>query len=403
MKLLIVDYYGRALALAVRAAQAGHEVRLFICKGSAEQGDGFENLTRVDNWLQHARWADLVVSGGDHMYVRQLGVVRRESAHVFGATYETACLEMNWSVGVDTLRHAGLETAPYRTFDSAKEAAGYVLQHPKPYIVRLAGRSFTTLFPQDAVAILESKLAVATTIVVQDFIQGTEIIVGRFMGEKGCVGPWVEGFKDPELMPGGTASYFTEDSKLGEQLMPEPVMAALINARHTGFVGVRAIIDNEGKVWPMEWTCKMEWPMMCALLGSSDGDPVQWMLDSMYGFDTTIFDNSVGVCVPMRVGHYDELNRPIMGLTRGNMRHVFPIDVMSTGKSTKNVWRVTGPQPVIVTGHGSSVTQALARARKTVAQLSVPGAVAYTAVGERLSGQLPNLHRYGYAEHCHYA
>ena len=92
MKVLIVDPYGDALDLAIRAKASGHDVKYAL--GPTDRyrliGKGLVNV--VYNFKDHLRWAEFVFLADNTKYLDQLDTFRREhpEAVIFGPTKETA-------------------------------------------------------------------------------------------------------------------------------------------------------------------------------------------------------------------------------------------------------------------------------------------------------------------------
>jgi phosphoribosylamine-glycine ligase len=252
--------------------------------------------------------------------------------------------------------------------------------------------------------------------------------VSRFMGSKGWVGQWNESFEHKKLMSSnygpntgemGTIAYFTEQSKLGRDTLGK-LEDELLRRGHRGDTALGFMIDDKGKPWPTEWTCRLGWPIANMMLGATKGDPVEWMRDALQGKDTTTFSEDIGCCLVLAHGDFPHGNFtkkqvsgvPVYGVTKGTAIHVHPqaVQIMKLpdqgpdgkGIVEREMWATAGDYVAVITGYGASVSQAAKRAYGTVEKLHVANPIVRDDVGEELRTQLPALHALGYALHCQY-
>jgi phosphoribosylamine-glycine ligase len=216
----------------------------------------------------------------------------------------------------------------------------------------------------------------------------------------------------------GTVAYFTKESKLGEETLNR-LEGELVKLGHCSDVSLGFIIDEAGKPWPTEWTCRFGWPIANMMLGATKEDPVSWMKDALDGKDTTSFKEDIGVCVVIahadfpycKAGPEVAHGVPIYGVARGNAAHIHPQFVQIKRQPMmnredkvveKDGWATAGEYVAVVTGFGNSVQQANKRAYKTIGQLHVANMLVRDDIGELLEEQLPKLHAMGYATHCNF-
>lgn len=439
MKLLIIDTDGVSLSYAFRAAAAGHAVKVFVepkPTHSKEIGQGFKGIEYVNNWVPHMKWADLVIQTSNDKYVEKLDWFRKQGFSVFGPTPASANLEISRADGMKLMEKVGIETAPYKTFKSMELAKKHVEKTGERFVFKTLGDNedksltYVSKNPADLIGWIERMIARGAQpkgeVMLQTFIKGIELGVSRFMGTKGFVGQWNESFEHKKLMPGnygpntgemGTIAYFTKESKLGEETLGK-LEGELIKLGHTGDVALGFMIDESGKPWPTEWTCRFGWPIANMMLGATEGDPIEWMLDALKGKDTTSFKESIGCCLVLTHGDFPYGNMDkkevsgvsIYGITKGNKPHIHPqavkIDVLPDMDGEKvvrrPVWNTAGDYIAVVTGFGADVKMASERAYKTAKQLHVSNMIVRDDVGEAMKEQLPKLHKMGYALHCDY-
>lgn len=435
MKLLIVDQDGVGLSFALRASQAGHEVRWFIKPRksiSPDIGTGFKGITKVDNWVANAKWADLIMCTSNDDYIEKLDQFRKAGKKVFAPPPSTVKLEVSRATGMKVLEKAGIECAPYKTFKNMAEAEKHVVKSDERFVFKTMGDNedksltYVSKSPSDMVAWMRRTPPPKGEVMLQTFISGIEMGVSRFMGSKGWVGQWNESFEHKKLMSGnhgpntgemGTVAYFTPYSKLGDDTL-DKLGDTLMGMGHIGDTALGFIIDDKGKPWPTEWTCRLGWPIANMMLGATSGDPVQWMADAIDGKDSTSFIEDIGVCVVLaqpdfpygNCGHDETCDTPIFGVSKGNNRHVHPqavkmapVPVVKDNRvEDKPMWVSAGDYLAVVTGFGKSVSQASRRAYKTVGQIQISNCIVRDDIGECLKQSLPKLHDMGYADHCEY-
>ena len=98
MKVLIVDQDGVALSYALRAHSAGHQVRWFVKPrpaNSKDIGKGFKGIEKVDNWVSHVGWADLIFCTTNDDYIEKLDFFAQRGKKVFAPSPESAKLEIS--------------------------------------------------------------------------------------------------------------------------------------------------------------------------------------------------------------------------------------------------------------------------------------------------------------------
>lgn len=438
MKLLIIDGDCVGLSFAWRAAQAGHDVRWFIepkdCNNPTA-GDGFKGITKVTNWVGSVKWAELIITTTNDKYLDRLDHFRELGFPVFGPTTASAKLEISRGDGMKLLEKVGIEIVPYKTFPSMKEAKKHIEKTSERFVFKTLGDNedksltYVSKSPADLInwidRIIARKEEPKGEVMLQEFVEGIEIGVSRFMGSKGFVGQWNESFEYKKLMPSnygcntgemGTVAYFTKDSKLGVDTLGK-LEKELIKLGHTGDVAIGFMANEKGPM-PTEFTCRFGWPISNMMLGATEGDPVTWMKDALEGKDTTSFKEDIGCCLVLAHGDFPKSKEkapeyadvPVYGITKGNKKHVHPqgikIDVLPDMDGEKLVkrplWNTASDYAAVVTGFGKSVKQACERAYKTTKQLHISNMVVRDDIGEDLKEKLPQLHKLGYATHCNY-
>ena len=432
MKLLIIDQDCVGLSLSLRARDAGHQVKWFVKpkpSNSKETGKGFKNIERIDNWVPHVKWADLIMCTSNDDYIEKLEFFRKKGFPVFAPSVASSKLEISRKDGMKLLEKVGIECVPYKTFKSMQEAEAHVVKTKERFVFKTLGDNedkaltYVSKSPKDLVAWMRRTPPPKGEVMLQTFVEGIEMGVSRFLGSKGWVGQANESFEHKKLMPGnfgpntgemGTVAYFTPKSKLFDETLGK-LEKDLLDLGHRGDVAIGFMIDEKGKPWPTEWTCRLGWPIFNMMLGATKGDPVEWMRDSLNGKDSTSFSEEIGICFVVGHDHFPHENPdkeaasgvPVYGITRGVAQHVHPQSVQMMKQpddelKDRETWSTSGNYVCVVDGFGKNVSQAYKRAFGTIKKIQVSNPIVRDDIGELLKEQLPKLHSLGYAEHCEY-
>lgn len=434
MKLLIVDQDNVGLAFAWRCARAGHQVKLFI-KPSAtnhvDAGDGFKGVEKVQNWVAHAQWADLIWCTSNCDYLPRLEFFRKKGVHYFGPSQKSAELEIKRGLGMKFLEKHGIECPPFEQFASLQDAEKHVWKTGERFVFKTLGDnenkalSYVAKSPADLIARLrywqQIKMNPKGPVMLQQFIKGQEFAVSRWMGSDGWVGPYNENFEHKKLLSGnagpncgeaGTVQKYVKESKLGDEVLG-PLEEALLELGHMGDIDVNCIIDESGKAWPLEFTCRPGWPAYNIMLAEHRGDPVEWMLAACKGEDEleVSHDIACGVVLAQPDYPYSNLTKkettgiPVYGVTSGNQKYLQPQclkvakmpDMDGEKIVERDIWVTAGDYLAVVTGTGKTVRQACERAYKTVKEIDVPDMIWRDDIGEKLKEEIPALQKHGYA------
>lgn len=439
MKLLVLnlDAVGEGLPLAIRAAKAGHQVKIWMApENHKNTGKGFKGVERVDNWLTHAKWSDLVIPTGNHDFMPKLDMLRKSGIRVFGPSKKSADLEIKRELGMKFFEDHDIEVPEYQQFAGLKEAEDYVRKNPERYVFKTLGSeddkslSYVGKTPADMIARLQrwQKLGMASKgpVMLQEFVSGIELGVSRWMGSDGFIGQYNVNFEHKKLLSGdcgpncgeaGTVMKYCEKDKLGD-LVLGPLEDALIELGHLGDIDVNCIIDDKGHAWPLEFTTRLGWPAANIMWAEHKGDPVQWMLDACEGEDTLEVSPAVACGVVLAQPDYpnSKLTKreladiPVYGVTNENKKYIHPQsigiqkmpDMEGDTLVERDIWTTTGDYLAVVTGMGKTVKKACERAYETLKEIHVPNLMYRDDIGEGLEKSLPELHKHGFATEFEY-
>jgi phosphoribosylamine--glycine ligase len=438
VKVLIVnlDCVGEGLALAVRCVKAGHQVRFWIApEANQSTGNGFKGVEKVKNWVGSLAWADLVIPTGNHQFMSKFDAFRERGIKIFGPSVESTSLEIDRAKGMKFFEDNGIEVPEYKTFNSLQEAEAYVRKTEERFVFKTLGDeddkslSYCSKSPADMIARLQRwqklKMNPKGPVMLQSFIKGREFAVSRWMGSEGFIGKFNENFERKKLLSGncgpncgeaGTVLKYVSASNLGDMVL-KPLETALYKMGHLGDIDVNCIIDEKGKAWPLEFTCRLGWPAANILWASHKGDPVQWMLDACNGVDSIEVSPqvAVGVVVAQPDYPYSKLTKPetdgipVYGVTEKNEKYISPQSVkvqrmpaMEGDKLTeKDIWATTGDYVAVVTALGKTVQQASKRVYDTIKEIHIPDMMYRDDVPE-IESDILDLQAMGYATEFEY-
>jgi phosphoribosylamine---glycine ligase len=187
---------------------------------------------------------------------------------------------------------------------------------------------------------------------------------------------------------------------------------------HFGDVDVNVIIDEQGNIRPLEWTCRLGWPAFNIMLSQHKGDPVKWMLDAMRGKDTLKVDESVHIGVvlsqpPYPYGPREDIETegaPIYGIDKDMEKSIHPqgvkidvgVDDVAGKPVERKMWTTTDSYVAVVVDKGKTVKEAYDAVYKRVKNVTFNHKIYRDDIGEKLKDELPELHKFGFATHFKY-
>jgi phosphoribosylamine--glycine ligase len=435
MRLLIVDPPGHGLDLAVRALGAGHEVKLAIRNDERTKhiGQGLCEVVRDHKpWL---RWANLVVCTDNSLYLHDLDAHRQDGGLVIAPSPEAAKWELDRKLGQDVFRRAGINVATSKEFHRYDDAIKFVEQTMGRFVSKPCddanadkSLSYCSSGPDDMIYMLErwkrsDKLK--GSFILQEFIPGIEMSAAGWFGPHGFNDCFEEAFEFKKLMNGecgpatgeqGTVMRYVRHSKLANKVLL-PLAPQLAKLNYVGDVAVNCIIDGKGRPWPLEFTMRLGWPAFQLQLALVKDDPVEWLHDLATGVDARPFfldQVAIGAVLSVPDYPYSRVTRkevtgiPVFGVTPGVMKHLHPCEMMMT-HAQQQVGEQLVKMPTLATAGDyvmvmTAVDDTVQGARQKVyrrlerVKKCMPGSPMYrTDIGMRLSKQLPELHRMGYA------
>ena len=340
--------------------------------------------------------------------------------------------ELNRMLGQEVMSKAGLPVMDCVEFKTVKQAKEFLVANPDRWVSKPAGYgdtakalSYVSKSARDMMFMLErwesEKAFKGDPFIFQPFFKGIEVAVGGWMGRNGFLeGSWCENFEHKKLMVGevgvntgemGTVVKYVKESALANVLL-KPLEATLIRMGYVGYIDVAVMINDKGKMCPLEFTCRPGWPLFQIQQTLHKGDPAQWMADALEGRNTFEARDEVatGVVVTLPDFPFNKapLERstgfPVYGWDKIPKDDFHPVEVMAgdhwdmqNGKLVKsNGLLTTGTYVAVVSGRGKTVQEANAQAYAHLDRLEIPNSPMYrTDIGQKVEGYLKRLRPLG--------
>lgn len=257
MRVLVLDIELMALDFALRCAEAGHDVRLYrhMPKRQERVGEGFKQITLVDDWRPHMQWAKdgLILCTGNFTLLWELYRYREFGYRIFAPSPMSARLEIDRMAGIEAAKAAGIAVPEYHEFGSFEEAEAFARKSDRAYVFKPGGDeenkalTYVADDPADLVGWLRRQTQggkkVKKCLLQEKIDLLAEIGVSGWMGYDGFLADkWQICFEHKKLMNGERGpNCFSSDSEVltkeGWKFWPEVTMddeiCTLVNGQIT--------------------------------------------------------------------------------------------------------------------------------------------------------------------------
>ena len=422
MRFILLDPDGLALDVALLAQSQGNEVIHFIKDRPSTKFIGDNVIKRVRGDLGRVvKSADVIFiadNAGLMTTFDRLREITPKSTVWIGPTKEHARWESDRQYGQDLLSRYGIPVASYRVFSDYDAAIAYVQKRDtrlvsKPFGGDQEDKSLTYVAksPEDMIYMLKrwQKLGkLKQQFMLQDFIEGIEFgAEGWFDGEDWATSAgFHEAFEHKKFMVGdvgpatgemGTINAAFRVSAFAEKIL-KPLTEHLKAHHYCGFINLNCIVANNGKVYPLEFTCRPGWPCFQLQLSINKGNFVENLYHNRApSFRTNIV--TCGVVLTIPDFPYSHLTGkavndiPVFGFDDANLHH-HPYQMK---KNRAGEWVTAGDNVCTITGHGATITEASDNAYANVKEIHIPNSMMMrTDIGYCLEKKLPKLQKHGY-------
>lgn len=423
MNVLIVGGGGREHALALKAAQSPRTSSILCAPGNAGTAAIGENVPvsaeDLDGLVRLAkdRAVELTIVGPEAPLCA--GVVDRFEAaglRIFGPTAAAARIEGDKAYAKELMRSACVPTAEARIFHRFRDARAYVLTRDCPLVVKASGLAagkgvivcddpVQAIFALEKIMIEKAFGDAGGTVLVEERLRGPELSVLALVDGRTIYvlessqdhKPIGEGDTGPNT--GGMGAYspapMADEAVLGliERDVLVPIVDVLLRDE-TPYRGVlyAGLMLTPGGPKVLEFNCRFGDPEIQAILPRLRSDLVEVMeavIDGTLDRIELDWDPRPAVCVVMASGGYPgpyEKGKVIEGLDAAES--LPDVTVYHAGTRATQRGTVTDSGRVLaVTGLGSDVAAARARAYEAVGKIRFEGAyyrrdIAYQALGD---------------------
>ncbi len=412
MKTLVIGAGGREDALAWKLSSSPRVDEVYIAPGNA----GTElHGTNVDISVSDIRGLrdfalekgiDLTVVGPELPLT--LGIVdtfKEAGLRIFGPTKKAAAIEGSKAFCKDIMRRAGIPTADYRVFESAKDALEYLGTAPMPLVVKAdglaAGKGVIICHErgeaEKAVELIMGEKAfgeAGSRLVIEEFLEGEEAsYLAITDGQRAlALAPAqdhkavYDGDKGPNT--GGMGAY--SPAPIITPALEERILDTIINPiiktmaglgiPYRGVLYAGLMISESGEPKVLEFNCRFGDPEAQPILMRLDDDlfEVLWQCAGEgLEKDRLKWSPRPSVCVVMASGGYPgayEKGLPISGLDE--VRAMDDVFVFHAGTRHDNEGRIVtaGGRVLGVTAMGTDIKDARERAYEAVDKISFKGA-----------------------------
>ena len=176
-------------------------------------------------------------------------------------------LEYDRAFGQQTLRDAGLQTAPAYSFPTAPDSRRLAPGQPRPHRPKVPqqrqGPPSSAITPPAATSSSSSPAVRKAPVLLMPRLVGVEVGVGAYFDGQHFLRPACIDFEHKRFCVGemgemtgemGTLVAYPEHNRIFEATLArlEPVFR---DARHVGYVNLNMIANADG-LWPLEFTCR---------------------------------------------------------------------------------------------------------------------------------------------------
>jgi phosphoribosylamine--glycine ligase len=419
MKVLVIGGGGREHALVWKIAQSPLVEKVYCAPGNpgiAAQAECVPlGVDDIDGLLASAlqRQVDLTVVGPELPLT--LGIVdrfREAGLLIFGADRKAARIEGSKTFSKDLMVKYGVPTAAYGAFTDREAAVAFIRRHGAPIVVKAdglaAGKGVVVAGSEaEAVRAVDDCLLggafgeAGKTVLIEEFLEGEEASFLAFTDGKRILPlasaqdhkPVLDGDRGPNT--GGMGAYSPapvvtaaiHDKIVATVLRPTVEGMAREGCPYTGIL-YAGLMVRDGEVKVLEFNARFGDPEAQPLLARLRSDLVPVLLACARGDLTGVeleWQDKAAVCVVMASGGYPgsfEKGFPIQGLEEaGRMEDVVVFHAGTArreGRIVNNGGRVLG-----VTGLGTTVTEAIARAYQAVRTISWQGVHYRSDIGRK--------------------
>ena len=423
MKVLVIGSGGREHALAWKIAQSPRMSRVFVAPGNAgtalEPGVVNVDLSSIPELVAFAREENIALTVVGPEAPLAAGVVdafRQAGMNIFGPTQNAARLESSKDFAKAFMVRHGIPTAAYQTFADAPSAHAYIDARGAPIVVKADGLAagkgvVVAANAAEAHAAVDAMLrhhrvgSAGARVVIEDCLVGEEasFIV---MTDGTHVLPLASSQDHKRLLDqdrgpntGGMGAYSPAPvvtPGIHARIMREIIMPAVHGMAaegepYVGFLYAGVMIDDAGKVYALEFNCRLGDPETQPILLRLKSDLLELIL---HAIDRSLdraeagWDRRVALGIVLAASGYPDNPRPgdpISGLDGGDEIKIFHAGTALAGDAVVT----SGGRVLCVTALGETVRQAQRCAYAAAGKIHFEGMQYRSDIGHRAIAAAP--------------
>ena len=400
-------------ALYLRLTAEGHEVKVHvanpICHGTLA---GL--VAHVADWKGELDW---IRQAGDQGIILFENVaehrgglqdqLRRDGFNVIGGSAYGDRLENDRGYAQDVLRGIGLSICPVTSFSDRAAAVRFVQDRPGRYVVKFnsAYETFVGQLPdgRDVRAFLtgQPQQGENESFILMQHVEGVEMGVGAYFDGEKFLKPSCLDWEHKRFFPGdlgeltgemGTIVTYDRTARF-HALTLGRMEGLLRDGGYCGYINLNTIV-NESGIWPLEFTCRFGYPGY-AILDPLQRTPWSALFHAMVTRSAERFETRPGfaagivLSTPPFPYARPEVKVPVgmpvlfdQDLGGEDFRHIHYGEVgLQNGQLvTSGAYGWT----LVVTGCGSSISQAQERANRLASRVIIPNVRYRRDIGHRL-------------------
>jgi len=407
--------------LAWQVKKEGHEVKYYIhSKKERDVTDGF--VDKTEDWQSLIDWADVLVFD-DIGFGEMADKLRAKGKAVVGGSVYCDKLEDDRNFGQDEMKAAGIPILPHWDFSAFDEAIKFIKDNPARYVIKPSGKAQNEKElcfvgqDEDGKDLLEILDLYRTSwgarmkeFQLQKYASGVEVAVGAFFNGSDFVYPINVNFEHKRMFPGdigpntgemGTSMFWIGRNKIFDETLFK-MKEKLAAAKYVGYIDINCIANVRG-IYPLEFTSRFGYPTINIQMEGVLSEWGEFFYALGRGEKTELKTKKgfqVGVVVavppfpftdPQAFKKYSEDATVIFKKTTDGI-HVADIKLVD-GK-----WRLAGQSgyALIITGSGSTMSDARKQAYNRVANVMIPNMFYRTDIGDKWTEDSDRLQTWGY-------
>lgn len=405
MNILMLSKQGDGMGIAHQLVKEGHSVKVWI-KDNSYENTGLGLVDRIGSFRPHITGADLIV--GDVVgFGRFRHLFDRAAKPVIGVDPFADAVELDRTRGVELFRRAGVKMPKTWAFSCRDACIGG--NWPQQEVV-LRGYKSCICPDKDTTAYVLENFKEYEPFVVQKCIEGIEVSVGGWFNGRSWITPFNHTFEERRLFEGGlgptTGCMGTvvvaapDDSQLVKSTL-QRLTRTLKKAAYMGPVTVRCVV-NEGGIYALGLNMSFGYDSIEAIMEGLREPTLDLLFETSRGVKKEMaltHDYLIAVRLsvppwPFRGSNGDVPGKPILGVGRENLSHLFLTDVYrDNGK-----YKVAMGDGIVLkaTARGRSVREAQRRVYRTLDNIQVQDKQYRLDIGSRVDKDIAQLKEWGY-------